>query len=154
VSWRPIQADEPSSSDHAWELPKLPHVTFSKAEDWYGPQAKRLGMEGRVLVAFDITMGGLSKNVSILWAENAILGTQTTRLLCGAHFDAPTDWATSGAGRRWRAGFVYCLVPSAQSDEFAIPVEKVYLNGSRLPSAPVRTRPRANSSGVCGRESH
>jgi hypothetical protein len=154
ASWSPILADEPSSADSAWELPKLPHATFSKREDWYGPQAKRLGVEGRVLVAFDIATAGDAKNVSIIWAENELLGTQTSRLLSGAHFDVPKDWATSGAARRWRAGFVYCLVPSGQSDEFAIPVAKIYLNGSRLRGAPVHTRSGPNASGVCGSGSH
>jgi hypothetical protein len=149
ASWRPILADEPSA-DSGWELPKLPHLTLSTREDWYGPQAKLLGVEGRVLVAFDITAAGATKNVSILWGENALLGAHTTRLLSGVHFDVPKDWATSGAGRRWRVGFVYCLVPSGQSDEFAIPVEKVYINGSRLPGAPVHTSPPPKASGQCG----
>jgi len=120
-------------------IPLLPHAKFPN-EDWYGAKAKRLGIEGRVLVAFDVTAKGAAKNISILWSENDLLAAQTTRFLSAVRFDVPRDWQTTGALRRWRLGFVYRLSPSGQpqpsrqSDEFAIPVEIIGITGSRLRS--------------------
>ena len=145
----PIRADELPSVDKAWQLPKLPKIKLSNL-DWYDPVAKEGGFEGRVLLAFDITTTGAAKNISVIWAEDKYLAKRASRLLADSRFNVPQDWATSGAALRWRIGFVYCLNPSGQSDEFEIPVEKIYINGSRIPRAPVRTKPEPGASGVCG----
>lgn len=151
---RPILADEPPAGEAAWKLPSLPPAKLPSSEDWYGPANKRQGLEGRVLAAFDITTKGAVQNIKVVWAENDLLGAQTAHLLSGAHFEVPKDWATSGALIRWRIGFVYCLVPSGQSEEFAIPVNKVYVSGARLPGAPVRTKPAPGSTDTCGKPHH
>ena len=145
---RPILADEPPSGEAAWKLPSLPRNKIPNTEDAYGETAKRQGLEGRVLVAFDVTPKGTTENINVIWAEDDALGKQTVHLLSRSHFEVPNDWATSGALIRWRLGFVYCLFPSGMSDEFAIPVGKVYVTGSRLPGAPVRTKP-APGTGSC-----
>src|SRR6267143_2856747 len=112
---------------NAWKAPLLPKVELPQQGDPYSEQGKRLGLEGRVLIAFDITPAGSTENLSIIWAEDPTLAAKTMRLLTGARFKVPADWGTSGAWRRWRAGFVYCLPPSGQSDDFAIPTEKIYI---------------------------
>jgi TonB family protein len=132
----------------AWELPHLPRIDFGSGY-YYPTGAMRLGVEGRVLVAFDITAAGRARNVSILWTEDASLATQTVKLLERARFKVSADWTSSGEWRRWRAGFVYRMPPSCQTEEFAIPVEKVYISASRLPGTAVRNHPGPNASGSC-----
>jgi hypothetical protein len=131
-----VLADEANEPKTGWEQPKLPAIKLSH-EDWYPPAARFRNLQGRVLVAFDITPAGVAANISILWSENEVFTQSTTRMLAGAHFAVPNNWAATGANRRWRAGVVYRLAspaPSAQqSDDFAIPAEKIYITGSSIP---------------------
>jgi TonB family protein len=131
-------------------MPHLPKVDFK--HDYYPVGAVRAGIEGRVLVAFDITSAGLAKDVSVLWSENSLLATHTVQLLERAQFKVLPDSDAAGDWRRWRAGFVYCLQPSGQSDEFAIPVQKIYLLSARLPGAPIRSTP--DGSSACFKNAH
>jgi hypothetical protein len=140
VSPGPAVADETYPTAHTQGHPKLPPRHWPTHEDWYGPQAKRLGIEGRVLVAFDIATDGKPDHVSVLWSENDLLAKQTEHLLSELRFDVPKDWAMTGGTHRWYAGFVYRLSPSGLSGEFAVPVEKIEITGTRLPGAPVRSR--------------
>ncbi|HUN25259.1 MAG TPA: TonB family protein [Steroidobacteraceae bacterium] len=137
------------SVDSAWQLPKLPHGNYPVDREWYPTLARQEGMEGTVLVGFDISDKGLPQNVSVIWSENPVFESSAVSFLEAAQFTLPSNWSRSDALRRWRLGFVYCLDPSGQSDQFAIPVEKIYIIGSRLPKAPVRTVPRPNSHGSC-----
>lgn len=117
----------------AWKLPPLPHFGAPPGEDFYPPEAEILGVEGRVLLAFDITTEGKARNISILWSENKRLAAGAAHALSTVHFDVPADWAASGAWRRWRLGFVFRLVPRSQvSSEFPIPVEVVTVTSSRV----------------------
>lgn len=138
-----------TGDDSAWEIPKLPHAKYQSNHDWYPTSARREGLEGRVLVGFDIVATGLVRNVSVIWSEDPVFESSAVSLLKGAKFTLPGDWSGSDALRRWRLGFVYCLFPSGQPDQFAIPAEKIYITGSRLPGAPVRTVPKPNSRGSC-----
>jgi TonB family protein len=140
-----------TNEDSAWAIPKLPHAEYSvdRDRDWYPTSARREGLEGRVLLGFDIMATGLAHNVSVIWSENRVFESSAVSLLKAAKFTLPSDWTSSDALRRWRVGFVFCLLPSGQSDQFAIPVEKIYITGSRLRGAPVRTTPRPNSNGSC-----
>lgn len=141
-----------AGADTGWELPKLPAYSISDAaknRDWYPLPARWNGLEGRVLVGFDIGSDGRTKNISVIWAEDQVFAANTVQLLSVVRYHVPPDWASSGARRRWRLGFVYCLVPSGQSDEFAIPVEKVTVSGSRLSGRPVLTKPAVGASGSC-----
>ncbi len=141
-----VRAD---TNDSAWELPKLPVFQFP-TQEYYPETARRKGLEGRVLMAFDITPAGRAKNVTIVWAEDTVLGAWTKEIITGSHFSVPPDWGTSGALLRWRVGFVYCLLPpSGQSDAFAIPVEKITITGTRIPGAPIRIKAEANRASQC-----
>jgi TonB family protein len=139
-----------ADDEGAWAIPKLPQwVVTPKDQDWYPADAQRTGLEGRVLVAFDITADGRAKSISVLWAEDSLLGVGAVQLLKGIRFKVPPDWGTADLSRRWRLGFVYRLCPSGQTGDFAIPVETVYITGSRLRGAPVHTAPANKQSDTC-----
>jgi TonB family protein len=124
----------------AWELPKLPLYQLLSHQDWYPLAARQAGLEGRVLVGFDITADGHIRNISVIWSENRVFESSAVALLKNARFTLPADWASTATSRRWRLGFVYRLAPgTCQSDQFAIPVEKVFVTGSRLTGARGRT---------------
>lgn len=120
-------------ASHAWDLPQLPRYTSGVAREWYPDAARGRDAEGRVLLGFDITDDGRAANVSVIWSENRMFDSSAVGLVRSVHFKVPTDWARTGALTRWRLGVVYRLSPgSCQSDAFAIPVQKVYITGSRL----------------------
>lgn len=133
----------------AWELPTLPGFKPDNSRDWYPAAAKRLGLEGRVLLGFDIKADGSPKNISVIWSENSFFEASAMEMLKAVRFTLPANWASSNASRRWRLGFVYRLYRSCQSDQFAIPVEKVVITGYRQTGAPVRPSSRASSDGAC-----
>jgi TonB family protein len=114
-----------------WEQPRLPAVAWGR--NTYPPEAMRDTRQGRVLVAFDITPTGATRNVSILWAEDDVFREPALRMVANARFKVPDDWSATGARRRWRVGVVYRLdVPmlsQLQSDRFAVPVEKIDVTG-------------------------
>jgi TonB family protein len=147
-----LSADEPVVESDPFQLPKLPKVDFSQNMAWYPDRARVAGLEGRALVAFDITPVGSARRISILWTEDALLASAAVQMLSKAHFKVPVDWQTSGALRRWRLGFIYCLPPSSQSEEFGVPVETVLITGSRLPGAPQRHAPDPNVKSRCNRQ--
>ena len=132
-----------------WTLPKLPRWTLPTKEDFYGAAAKRAGAEGTVLLAFDVGSDGQPKNLSVLWADNSVLGASALQLLKGSRLKIPPDWGATNLLRRWRLGIVYRLCPSGVSGEFAIPVETIYISGSRLPGAPGRTAPATKEDDTC-----
>jgi hypothetical protein len=144
-----LWADEPVTASDPFQLPKLPPMDFPRNVSWYPPRAWTAGLEGRVLVAFDITLAGSAQRISILWTEDALLASSAEQMLSKTHFKVPADWQTSGAWRRWRLGFVYCLPPSSQSEEFGVPVETVLITGSRLNGAPQRHPSDPNSASRC-----
>jgi TonB family protein len=124
----------------AWGLPKLPLYQLLSHQDWYPLAAREASLEGRVLVGFDITADGHVRNISVIWSENGVFESSAVALLKSARFTLPADWASTATSRRWRLGFVYRLAPdTCQSDQFAIPVEKILITGSRLSGARGRT---------------
>ncbi|MBS0364885.1 MAG: energy transducer TonB [Proteobacteria bacterium] len=144
----PLSADEAKEVEPAWAQPKMPAVIFPPGMvDWYPPVARRCNIQGRVLVGFDVTPAGVVKKTSIIWAEDEIFSESTIRGFASLRFAVPDDWATTGAWRRWRAGVVYRLAPSAHiqapSYEFAIPVESIYVTGGNIPET--------HQSGSCPR---
>jgi TonB family protein len=138
------------ADDGTGEQPALPRIESSGSLDFYPPAALSDGIEGRVLIGFDITPAGHTKNVSLIWGENGILNAMALRVVTNYHFAVPADWERTGALQRWRLGFVYCIPPSSQSDEFAVaPGGKVYIRGARLPGATVRNKPDPKASSIC-----
>jgi TonB family protein len=129
---------------------KLPQIEATGSLDFYPPAALRDGIEGRVLIAFDITAAGRTRNVALVWGENAILNAMALRSVTNYQFAVPADWASGGMQQRWRLGFVYCIPPSSQSDAFAVPnAAVVYIRGARLSGTPVLHKPDPSVSTVC-----
>ena len=135
----------------AWALPKLPPFKLEGVRDWFPEVARRDGLEGRVLVGFDIAAQGSAKNISVIWSSTRVFESNAVGMLRTARFSVPSDWMESGGWRRWRLGFVFRLSPSCESDEFAIPVEKVLVTGSRVIGAPVHNY-SGSSATVCNEE--
>ena len=142
----PGGAPATNSDTSGWELPKLPHFRPESGRDWFPDAARRMGLEGRVLVGFDISAQGRAKNVAVIWSEDRVFVPSAVEMVKGMRFDVPSDWTNEGAFRRWRLGIVYRLHPSCHSGEFAIPVETVVITGSRLVGAPVHPGACAPSS--------
>lgn len=142
-----VSLGDESASDNT------PHLSPRESKlgniDWYPIQARRAGLEGRVLVAFNVTPAGQATNASIIWAEEPIFEAPTLGFLARSRFQVPPDWQASGPSRRLRLGFVFCLNPSGQSSDFAMPVELVTITASRLNRAPVRSKPAPGASGPC-----
>jgi TonB family protein len=130
-----------------------PHLMLPDSKigtiDWYPVQARRAGLEGRVLVAFNVTPAGQATNASIIWSEESIFEAPSLGFLARTHFKVPADWPGSALSPRIRVGFVFCLKPSGQSSDFAMPVEIITVTGSRLNGAPVRSKPSRGASGPC-----
>jgi hypothetical protein len=131
-----------------WRLPS-PHARASSDAEIYPPEAISRGIEGRVLAAFDITTDGKAVSITILWAEDPLLAEATRHALATYHFDVPADWAQNGVRRRWRMGFVYCLTPSDQPDEFALPVNVATIRAPRTGAQPVARHPGEHRSSPC-----
>jgi hypothetical protein len=142
-------AEDLHAMSDAWKLPRIAHAMSATNEEIYPQEAVRRGLEGRVLAAFDITTDGNAVNVAILWAEDPLLAEATRHALAAFHFDVPDDWASYGVRRRWRMGFVYCLPPSDESDDFVIPVDVTTIKVSRRPSVPAYAHPGSHSAVAC-----
>ncbi len=70
----------------AWQLPKLPKAHFVGNLDWYPETWKQRGLEGRVLIAFDISPAGKASNIVAIWSEHPEMEAQTIQMLKGASF--------------------------------------------------------------------
>jgi TonB family protein len=123
-----------------WQLPKLPKFAGSQTQSFYPSAAIRAGVEGRVLLAFDITNSGAIKNIVTLWSEDPFLAKAAEQFLAASHFQVSPDWAKTGALIRWRVGFIYCLAPSTQPADFGIPTDTIQVAAPRIAGAPVRTK--------------
>lgn len=82
-------ADEPDTS--AWRLPKLPDFKGDHSDDWYPDVARRLELEGRVLLGFDIGVDGRARNISVIWSENSVFAASADEILKSARFNVPSD---------------------------------------------------------------
>jgi TonB family protein len=125
-------SDEPGP-DTGRQVTGMPHLDHLPPLDFYPPRARLTGDQGRVLVGFNITASGAAENISVIWAENGVFSAEAVRMLNVSHFKVPSDWATTGAGRRWRLGITWCLPPSGQSDRFGItPLDTILIKSSRI----------------------
>src|ERR1700693_3936060 len=62
-----VAPSEPAATEPTMRPEWPPVIKVPGGVDWYPPKARRSGLEGRVLVAFDITAAGRVRNASILW---------------------------------------------------------------------------------------
>ena len=126
---------------------------FKSARNIYYPdKAKRLGLEGKVLIAFDITVDGLPTNGAVISSDDELFTKAATEYITNLRFEVPQGDTASGSSLgRYRIGFVFCLPPSALDDTFAVPAFPVVISGSRIPGSPIRHPPAPDASGQCAR---
>jgi TonB family protein len=131
------------------EKQTLPPVKSSK-DIYYPETAKRAGLEGKVLVAFDIVKGGRVANLSVLFSDDAVFESAAKEYMSGLRFDVPSDWATSqNHYERYHIGFVFCIPPSSLIETFGIAASPVTISTNRIPGSPIRNPPAAGAGGPC-----
>lgn len=93
---------------------KLPKPIKATSDGvFYPPPARRLGQEGRVLVAFKISSAGRVVDLRVAAAEpQGVFDSTATNYVRGWEFAVPTDWeATGGTHREYTVSFVFRLQP-------------------------------------------
>lgn len=131
------------------EKQTLPPVKSSKGV-YYPEPAKRVGLEGKVLVAFDIVKDGRVANLSIIFSDDGAFENTVKEYMSGLRFDVPSDWATSQSHYgRYHIGFVFCVPPSSLVETFGIAASPVTISTNRIPGSPIRNPPAAGATGPC-----
>ena len=131
------------------EKQTLPPVKSSKGI-YYPEPAKRAGLEGKVLVAFDIVKDGRVANLSILFSDDGVFESTAKEYMSGLRFDVSSDWATSQSRyERYHIGFVFCIPPSSLVETFGIAASPVTISTNRIPGSPIRNPPAAGATGPC-----
>jgi TonB family protein len=140
-------ADEPLSTASEPEI--LPPIKSSKGV-YYPEAAKRVGLEGKVLVAFDIVADGRVANVAILFSDESAFENTAREYMSGLRFEVPSNWASSASRyQRYHIGFVFCIPPSDLVGTFGIAASPVTISTNRISGSPIRNPPAAGAAGIC-----
>ena len=140
-------ADEPLNTASEQQL--LPPIKSSKGL-YYPDAAKRVGLEGKVLVAFDIVADGRVANLAILFSDESAFENTAKEYMSGLRFEVPSNWASSASRyQRYHIGFVFCIPPSDLVGTFGIAASPVTISTSRIPGSPIRNPPTAGATGPC-----
>jgi TonB family protein len=140
-------ADEsPSAASEQQALPR-----FKNSKPPYYPDAAKLaGLEGKVLVAFDIVADGRVANLAIIFSDERVFEKTAEEFMSGLRFEVPSTWATSNSRyQRYHMGFVFCIPPSGLVDTFGIAASPVTISTNRMRGAPIRNPPAAGATGSC-----
>jgi TonB family protein len=143
-------ANEPASMTQ--QQPAIPRTKSSK--DFYYPDnAKRVGLEGTVLVEFNIDAKGKATGVTVIRADDPVFARAAKEFYSGLRFDVPRDWASSAnISWRYRVGMVFCIPPSGQVDAFSeTTYPPIIVTTNRIPGSPVRHPVEPGSSGSCAK---
>ncbi|MGE0115247.1 MAG: TonB family protein [Steroidobacteraceae bacterium] len=91
----------------------LPQLTVDLSSVTYPGPAQRAGMQGRVLVAFNITRRGRPDELEVVNAEPAdVFDSVAIRAVKQVEFTVPRDWeATGGASHRFQFSVLFKLNP-------------------------------------------
>jgi TonB family protein len=145
-SSRGVADESPGAVSEKQILPPL-----KSSKDIYYPEpAKRVGLEGKVLVAFDIVTGGRVANVSVLFSDDRVFENTAKEYVSGLRFDVPGDWAKSQSHyERYHIGFVFCIPPSSLVESFGIAASPVTISTNRIADSPIRNPPAAGATGPC-----
>ena len=138
-------------SGSVWAAESLPVPKFSfinRHEDFYPPKARRLGLEGRVLLAFDIRANGKADNVIVVSSEDPTLDPAARALLGNLKFEV-ANGAAASEGRPYLFGVAFCLSPSSHPTTFDAGIEKITVAGSRVKGAPVNYPLQAGGEDEC-----
>jgi TonB family protein len=143
IGARPGLADESGSGPESMKLPKFKLTNFD-----YPDSAKRLGLEGKVLIAFDISPQGRAVNASMISSDEDTLVKPALGMVLGLRFD-PTDLATGDRPVRYRIGFVFCMPPSSLTEDFGVPAVPLVVSSSRMRGVPIHNLPAPGATGRC-----
>jgi len=134
----PLRGSAEESVDPLPESPALPRVKNSKGI-YYPERAKRDGLEGKVLVAFDIDAGGRVSHLAVLDSDDSVFEATAREYLTGLQFDVPSDWSKSAAHLiRYHIGFLFCIPPSSLDLTFGVPANPVIISTNRITGSPIR----------------
>jgi len=125
---------EPTPDSHParFEYRSLP-MKFVGFSDFYPEQARRLGITGRVCLAYSVDVHGLARNVVVLESGKSILNRKAKELLHAERFDIPSDWlATDGPARRYRLGFIFQLSDKPKVPPFDADIVTVLITGEPI----------------------
>jgi TonB family protein len=140
-------ADEPLSTVSEQQI--LPPIKSSKGF-YYPDAAKRVGLEGKVLVAFDIGADGRVANLAMLFSDESAFENTAKEYMSGLRFEVPSNWASSaGRYQRYHIGFVFCIPPSDLVGTFGIAASPVTISTNRISGSPIRNPPAAGATGTC-----
>jgi len=140
-------ADESQSAGS--EKQALPPLKSSK-DIYYPEAAKRVGLEGKVLVAFDIVADGRVANLAIIFSDESAFENTTKEYMSGLRFEVPSNWASSASRyQRYHMGFLFCIPPSGLVGKFGIAVSPVMVSTNRIPGSPIRNPPAFGATGTC-----
>jgi TonB family protein len=140
-------ADESLSAASAKQT--LPPLKSSKGI-YYPETAKRVGLEGKVLVAFDIVADGRVANLSIIFSDDSAFENTAKEYMSGLRFEVPSNWAKSESRyERYHIGFVFCIPPSSLVGSFGVASSPVTVSTNRIPGSPIRNPPAAGATGLC-----
>lgn len=121
--------------------PPLPHIK-SLGPIIYPDQAKRLDLEGSVLVEFGIDAAGKTTGVTVIRSDHPLFAKTAIRGLSATTFDVPVDWANENVGVRYQVVMVFCLPPSNQVTVFPeSPYNPIIVAGNHVGSASAPTIP-------------
>lgn len=142
-------AEESQGAVPETEAQALPPLKNSKAIH-YPEAAKRVGLEGKVLVAFDIVADGRVANLSIISSDDRAFEKTAKEYMSGIRFEVPSNWATSDSRyQRYHIGFVFCIPPSSLVGTFGIAASPVTISTNRIPGSPILNPPAAGATGMC-----
>jgi TonB family protein len=140
-------ADEPLSTASEQQL--LPPIKSSKGL-YYPDAAKRVGLEGKVLVAFDIVADGRVANLAIIFSDESAFENTAREYMSGLRFEVPSNWASSASRyQRYHIGFVFCIPPSDLVGTFGVAASPVMVSTNRISGSPIRNLPAAGATGPC-----
>jgi TonB family protein len=134
----------PLYADEAEPLPLPKPIKGAPPDDFYPAPARRLGQEGRVLVAFKISSAGRVVDMRIAAAEpKGVFDNAATTYMRSREFSVPNDWeASGGTHHEYTISFSFRLspcpgsVPREQPVTFPASYQPITVTGSTLCVAP------------------
>jgi TonB family protein len=96
IAWiYPLRGEADESLSAASEELTLPPLKSSKGI-YYPETAKRVGLEGKVLVAFDIVADGRVANLSIVFSDDGAFENTAKEYMSGVRFEVPSNLGELG----------------------------------------------------------
>src|SRR5579862_1948017 len=88
-----VPAQENSAS--AYEPKSLPGKLVSNF-GFYPDKAKRLGITGRICLAYSVDSKGTAQKIVILESAGPDLDDRAKKMLADYHFEVPSEWISTG----------------------------------------------------------